>query len=129
MSSAICSNLDQSKILLSELSLGAVYHYIIYIWFTIVRNLTGMKAGDNTMNSTLALYLLSTMDSLDPGHVKDSKDLQEEVLQHYLQFLITPNQHKDTYVHYCHRAFVKDWASLPDKIESPKELGKFCSSR
>ncbi len=62
-----------------------------------------LKAGENTLNLQLARLLI---DSLIAQHGYDPDDY----LERYMHFLLTPGQHRDTYVEECHRKFFTAYA-------------------
>ena len=62
-----------------------------------------LRAGENTLNLQLARVLLDSLGAL--GHY-DSEDY----LQRYLDFMLTPGRHRDTYVEECHRKFFTAYA-------------------
>lgn len=57
-----------------------------------------LKPGENTLNLQLTKLLV---DSLIEKQRYDADDY----LQRYLDFMLTPRQHRDTYVEECHRKF------------------------
>ena len=57
-----------------------------------------LRAGENTLNLQLARVL---MESLTARGGYDAEDY----LQRYLDFMLTPGRHRDTYVEECHRKF------------------------
>jgi len=62
-----------------------------------------LRAGQNTLNLQLAKVLL---DSLLACKGYDANDY----LQRYLHFMLTPGQHRDTYIEECHRRFFTAYA-------------------
>lgn len=69
----------------------------------------GMKAGDNTLNTVMALNMLQTMQKVDPQASMDPRELRGLVLEQYVKFMTTPCSHNDTYAESFHRSFFKDW--------------------
>lgn len=63
-----------------------------------------LRAGENTLNLKLAQVLI---DSLIAKGGYDADDY----LQRYIHFMLTPGQHRDTYVEECHRKFFTAYAS------------------
>ena len=64
----------------------------------------GMSAGDNTLNLLCARVLLRSL--VSKGHY-DKTDF----LQAYIRFMITPDQHNDTYAESYHRDFFANYAN------------------
>jgi len=62
-----------------------------------------LKAGENTLNLQLAKLLI---DSLIAKRGYDADDY----LERYISFLLTPGQHRDTYLEECHRKFFTAYA-------------------
>jgi ADP-ribosyl-[dinitrogen reductase] hydrolase len=62
-----------------------------------------LRAGENTLNLQLGRVLL---ESLGAGGVYHAEDY----LQRYLDFMLTPGRHRDTYVEECHRKFFTAYA-------------------
>lgn len=62
-----------------------------------------LRAGENTLNLQLAKVLL---ESLDARGGYDANDY----LQRYVDFMLTPGSHRDTYVEECHRKFFTAYA-------------------
>jgi len=62
-----------------------------------------LRAGENTLNLKLAALLLESLNACgryDP----------EDYLQRYLDFMLTPGRHRDTYLEECHRKFFTAYA-------------------
>lgn len=62
-----------------------------------------LAAGDNTLNLQLARVLIESLQErggYDP----------EDYLRRYVDFLVTPGRHRDTYVEECHRKFFTAYA-------------------
>jgi len=57
-----------------------------------------LKAGENTLNLQLAGGLMKSL--IACGHYDP-----EDYLQRYLDFMLTPGRHRDTYIEECHRKF------------------------
>jgi ADP-ribosylglycohydrolase len=64
----------------------------------------GMSAGDNTLNLLCARVLLRSL--VSKGHY-DKTDF----LQAYIRFMITPDQHNDTYAESYHRDFFANFTN------------------
>jgi ADP-ribosylglycohydrolase len=62
-----------------------------------------LRAGENTLNLQLGLVLIESLIALG---VYDAEDY----LKRYLDFLLTPGRHHDTYVEECHRKFFTAYA-------------------
>jgi ADP-ribosyl-[dinitrogen reductase] hydrolase len=62
-----------------------------------------LRAGENTLNLQLGRVLIK---SLIARGVYDAEDY----LQRYLEFMLTPGRHRDTYVEECHRKFFSAYA-------------------
>ena len=62
-----------------------------------------LRAGENTLNLQLARVL---MESLTARGGYDAEDY----LQRYIDFMLTPGRHRDTYVEECHRKFFTAYA-------------------
>jgi ADP-ribosyl-[dinitrogen reductase] hydrolase len=62
-----------------------------------------LRAGENTLNLQLGRVLI---DSLISRGVYDAEDY----LRRYLEFMLTPGRHRDTYVEECHRKFFTAYA-------------------
>ncbi len=62
-----------------------------------------LQAGENTLNLQLAKVLI---DSLIAQRHYDAGDF----LNRYIPFLLTPGQHRDTYIEECHRKFFTAYA-------------------
>ncbi len=62
-----------------------------------------LRAGENTLNLQLARVLLDSLRAL-------SRYDAEDYLQRYLDFMLTPGRHRDTYVEECHRKFFTAYA-------------------
>ncbi len=62
-----------------------------------------LRAGENTLNLQLARVLLK---SLGERGGYDAEDY----LQRYIEFMLTPGRHRDTYVEECHRKFFTAYA-------------------
>jgi len=88
----------------------------------------GMSAGDNTLNSVMALHELQTMNRIDPDLVKSEKEVRKAVLEDYVSFMTKPGSHNDTYAESFHRSFFKDWVEA-GKPASRDDLIKFVESR
>ena len=62
-----------------------------------------LEAGENTLNAQLALILA--------GQIKEDQGYDaSKFLQRYLDFMLTPGAHHDTYVEECHRRFFESYA-------------------
>src|SRR5271165_1506480 len=62
-----------------------------------------LRAGENTLNLQLAKVLI---ESLIARRGYDADDY----LQRYIDFMVTPGRHRDTYVEECHRKFFNAYA-------------------
>jgi ADP-ribosylglycohydrolase len=62
-----------------------------------------LRAGDNTLNLQLTHLLL---DSLSECECYDADDY----LRRYVEFMLTPGKHRDTYIEECHRNFFTTYA-------------------
>ncbi len=62
-----------------------------------------LRAGENTLNLQLARVL---MDSLNDCGRYDADDY----INRYIDFMLTPGKHRDTYVEECHRKFFTAYA-------------------
>ena len=62
-----------------------------------------LRAGENTLNLQLGRVLI---ESLIARGVYDAEDY----LRRYLDFMLTPGRHRDTYVEECHRKFFTAYA-------------------
>ncbi len=63
-----------------------------------------LKAGENTLNLKLAMQLAESL------HERGGYD-REDYISRYLEFLLTPGNHRDTYVEEYHRGFFKNYAA------------------
>ena len=71
-----------------------------------------LAAGENTLSLQLARVLIGSLDEsggYDP----------EDYLQRYVDFMLTPGRHRDTYVEECHRKFFTAYA----RGTSPRKCG------
>lgn len=71
-----------------------------------------LEAGENTLNLQLARVL---MESLEKRGGYDPDDY----LRRYVDFMLTPGRHRDTYVEECHRKFFTAYA----RGRSPRRCG------
>ncbi len=71
-----------------------------------------LRAGENTLNLQLARVLVESL------HERGRYDA-EDYLRRYLDFLLTPGRHRDTYVEECHRKFFTAYARGTD----PRKCG------
>lgn len=62
-----------------------------------------LRAGENTLNLQLARVLVESL------HERGRYDA-DDYLRRYLDFLLTPGRHHDTYVEECHRKFFTAYA-------------------
>ncbi len=62
-----------------------------------------LRAGENTLNLQLARVLIESLIG------KGGYDA-DDYLQRYIHFMLTPGQHRDTYVEECHRKFFTAYA-------------------
>jgi ADP-ribosyl-[dinitrogen reductase] hydrolase len=69
-----------------------------------------LHAGENTLNLQLARVL---MDSLQEQGTYDAEDY----LRRYVDFMLTPGRHRDTYVEECHRKFFTAYARGADPMK------------
>lgn len=81
-----------------------------------------MKAGDNTLNTVMALNMLQTMQKVDPQASMDPRELHGVVLEQYVKFMTTPGSHNDTYAESFHRSFFKDWSESKMQPKSAEDL-------
>lgn len=71
-----------------------------------------LAAGENTLNLQLARVLIESLQErggYDP----------EDYLRRYIDFMVTPGRHRDTYVEECHRKFFTAYA----RGASPRKCG------
>lgn len=68
-----------------------------------------LKAGENTLNLKLSSLLAESL-------IENKGYNQEDYTQRYIDFMLNPDSHKDTYVEEAHRAFFKNYA-IGKKIE------------
>jgi ADP-ribosyl-[dinitrogen reductase] hydrolase len=71
-----------------------------------------LRAGENTLNLQLAKVL---MESLIAREGYDADDY----LRRYIEFMLTPGSHRDTYIEECHRKFFSNYA----RGAGPRESG------
>lgn len=71
-----------------------------------------LSAGDNTLNLQLARVLVESLQERG-GHDP------EDYLRRYVDFMLTPGRHRDTYVEECHRKFFTAYA----RGTSPRKCG------
>lgn len=62
-----------------------------------------LRAGENTLNLQLGRVLIESL-------ITRSRYDAEDYLRRYLEFMITPGRHRDTYVEECHRKFFAAYA-------------------
>jgi ADP-ribosylglycohydrolase len=62
-----------------------------------------LAAGENTLNVQIVNLLIESLRS-NEGYDRD------DFLKHYINFMTTPNHHKDTYIEECHRNFFANYA-------------------
>ena len=62
-----------------------------------------LRAGENTLNLQLAKVLMESL-------VARGSYEPDGYLQRYIEFMLTPGQHRDTYVEECHRKFFTAYA-------------------
>ena len=67
--------------------------------------LTGMKAGDNTLNCHCALHLMKTLRGCDGSMTDD--DVAKKLFVDYVTFMTTPGSHPDTYSEGFHRFVIQ----------------------
>lgn len=72
-----------------------------------------LRAGENTLNLQLGKVLI---ESLIACRGYDADDY----LERYLEFMLTPGRHRDTYVEECHRKFFANYA----RGTSPRACGR-----
>ncbi|XP_064615531.1 uncharacterized protein LOC135479574 [Liolophura sinensis] len=89
----------------------------------------GMKAGESTLNSMVALQILTTMHRVDPDCTHADDTVRAAVLEDYVKFMTTPGSHNDTYAESFHRAFFKDWAVTDPQPRSGADVLKFAEDR
>jgi ADP-ribosylglycohydrolase len=71
-----------------------------------------LRAGENTLNLQLGQVLI---ESLIAGGGYDADDY----LKRYIDFMLTPGRHRDTYVEECHRKFFTAYA----RVTHPRKCG------
>lgn len=86
----------------------------------------GMQAGDNTLNAICSLRVAQT---LVQGNLSSAWDPEARaaVLADYVQFMITPGTHEDTYAESFHRSFFSDWQD--PRPTSPSKILEFAENR
>ncbi|KAK7090910.1 hypothetical protein V1264_010648 [Littorina saxatilis] len=89
----------------------------------------GMSAGDNTLNSVMALEMMKTMNRVDPDLTKPDREVRATVLEDYVKFMTTPGTHNDTYAESFHRSFFKDWVEENPRPTSADDLIEFAEKR
>ncbi|XP_033731003.1 uncharacterized protein LOC117320541, partial [Pecten maximus] len=89
----------------------------------------GMKAGDSTLNSLMALQMLKTMMKIDPKGVMNEREMRGHVLEDYVSFMTTPSTHNDTYAESFHRSFFKDWSSEESPPKTASDLLRWTEAR
>ncbi|KAL3847271.1 hypothetical protein ACJMK2_018191 [Sinanodonta woodiana] len=89
----------------------------------------GMKSGDSTLNTIVALQIMKTIQRCDHNCQQPDREVRGEVLADYVKFMTTPGSHNDTYAESYHRSFFKDWSALPEPPTSPKDLLEFSEKR
>ena len=62
-----------------------------------------LRAGENTLNLQLGRVLIESL-------IARGRHDAEDYLQRYLDFMLTPGRHRDTYVEECHRKFFTAYA-------------------
>ena len=62
-----------------------------------------LRAGENTLNLQLGRVLIESL-------IARGRYDAEDYLQRYLDFMLTPGRHRDTYVEECHRKFFTAYA-------------------
>ena len=92
-------------------------------------SLSGMSAGDNTLNAVTAMEMLKSMNKVDPELVKPDREVQAAVLEDYVKFMTTPGTHNDTYAESFHRSFFKDWVQENPRPKSAEDLIQFAEKR
>ena len=90
---------------------------------------TGMKAGDNTLNSVTAVEFMETLQRVDPNCMKEEEEVRGIVLEDYVKFMTTPGSHNDTYCESFHRSFFKDWVLEDKQPKTADELLQFTKNR
>ena len=88
-----------------------------------------MKAGDNTLNTLLAVEFTKVMQREDPNHDLDPEVLRGKVIEEYVRFMTTPNSHGDTYCESFHRLFFREWTRLENPPKDGPGLIEFCKQR
>ncbi|CAH1782170.1 unnamed protein product [Owenia fusiformis] len=89
----------------------------------------GMQAGENTLNSVVALRVFSLLQKQDPDRNMDTRELRKAVLEDYVKFMTTPGSHNDTYAESFHRLFFKDWIMEDDPPKSGENLITWAEAR
>jgi len=75
----------------------------------------GLKAGSNTMNVQLARLFMNYLTG-DPSQEEDLQPYDaEEYLTRYVDFLVSPEHHKDSYIEGFHRQFLVNHFQDPQK--------------
>jgi ADP-ribosylglycohydrolase len=62
-----------------------------------------LRAGENTLNLQLARVLMESLCECGDYDVDD-------YLRRYVEFMLTPGRHRDTYIEQCHRKFFTNYA-------------------
>ncbi|KAJ8310822.1 hypothetical protein KUTeg_012687 [Tegillarca granosa] len=89
----------------------------------------GMKAGDNTLNSLMAVMEVKKMLEIDPQVSLDDREVRGYILEKYVKFMTTPGTHNDTYAESFHRSFFKDWSEEDNRPKSAEELLSWTEQR
>ena len=63
-----------------------------------------LKAGENTLNLKLCSLLIRSLEE-NGGYDKD------DYARRYIEFMTSPNSHRDTYIEECHRNFFENYAN------------------
>ncbi len=69
-----------------------------------------LQPGENTLNARLAAVLAESL-------IENRGYSPEDYLSRYLDFMLTPGKHRDTYIEECHRGFFKHYGrgKAPEK--------------
>lgn len=97
-------------------------------------SVSGLQAGDNTLNVLCALRAARTLVS-GRFPLLSHPDARAAALADYVSFLTTPGTHGDTYAESFHRSFFADWQDArptsPGQVRAAPAPGggiRFCGS-
>lgn len=86
-----------------------------------------MSAGDNTLNSQCALLAMSSLHQVKNSTVDDDAKLKR-IFSDYVEFMITPKSHNDTYAESWHRSFFAGWVNA-GRPQGEEEIYDFLQRR